>query len=247
MKKNQILLGAAAIFGAALIVGQSLAYFTDNDEVTNTFTVGDLDIEETEPEWDDQTDGKNLTPGSTKYKNPTVKNVTSAKNGEEPGYVRMIVEVRDGSGNAVTDPEALRLIWSTVRFDQSYTGSSTSKGAATGLTEDKVPGYTSAEIEKFPMVNPLFTKDDTRSTASRYVWNYMGPQKDGLLQIGEEAALFTNVVIPSDWNQTHLEKVGNFILDISAEAIQSKGFASQSDAFKALDGEVQGGTIQTRK
>ena len=247
MKKNQLFITAAALAAAALIVGQSLAYFTDNDEVTNTFTVGDLDIEETEPEWDDETDGKNLTPGSVKYKNPTVKNVTSAKNGEEPGYVRMVVEVKDGSGNAVTDPDTLSLIWKTVRYDQSYNGNSTTKGTATGLTEDKIPGYTSAEIEKFPMVNPLFSKDDTRSTASRYVWNYMGSQKDGLLKIGEEATLFTNVVIPADWNQSHLEKIGSFILEISAEAIQSKGFANQTEAFKALDGEIRSGTIQTRK
>ena len=64
------------------------------------------------------------------------------------------------------------------------------------------------------------------------------------MDIGEESTLFTNVVIPTDWNQTQMQKVGNYQLKVTAQAIQSKGFASQSEAYRMLDEEIKGGTLQ---
>ena len=46
MKKKSILVAAIAVMlVAALVVGGTLAYFTDKDNATNTFTVGNVDIE----------------------------------------------------------------------------------------------------------------------------------------------------------------------------------------------------------
>lgn len=46
MKKKSILVAAIAVMlVAALVVGGTLAYFTDTDKKTNTFTVGNVDIE----------------------------------------------------------------------------------------------------------------------------------------------------------------------------------------------------------
>ena len=46
MKKKSILVAAIAVMlVAALVVGGTLAYFTDKDDATNTFTVGNVDIE----------------------------------------------------------------------------------------------------------------------------------------------------------------------------------------------------------
>lgn len=46
MKKKTILVAAIAVMlVAALVVGGTLAYFTDTDNKTNTFTVGNVDIE----------------------------------------------------------------------------------------------------------------------------------------------------------------------------------------------------------
>jgi len=51
-------------------------------------------------------------------------------------------------------------------------------------------------------------------------------------------------VIPTDWNQTHFEKVGDFQLSVTLESIQASGFSSQADAFLALDEEIKNGTVQ---
>ena len=72
------------------------------------------------------------------------------------------------------------------------------------------------------MVNPLWEKDTARSTASKLVYNYMGKNGDGILNIQEESTLFTNVVIPIDWNQTEMKKVGNYQLKVTAQAIQRR-------------------------
>lgn len=64
---------------AVLVAGASLAYFTDTDEATNTFTVGGVDITLTEDEWNPQ-DSHVLMPGKSFDKNPTI---TVAKDSQD--------------------------------------------------------------------------------------------------------------------------------------------------------------------
>ena len=122
-KKRNLL--AAGVISCALLsgIGTTMAYFTESAQETNVFTTGDLDIGLKEPEWDpEDNDGKNMYPGYTVYKNPTVKNITSDKNGEEPCYVRMTVDILDKEGAAVTDSQTLNLIYKTIYYDESFDG-----------------------------------------------------------------------------------------------------------------------------
>ena len=155
------------------------------------------------------------------------------------------MDILNNQGSPVTDNQALNLIYKTIYFDKTFNGSYDKKeGYGTGLVQDRIPGYSLAQLASYPMVNPLWVKDTSRSTASSLVFNYMGEKGDGILDIGEESTLFTNVVIPTDWNQTQMQKVGNYQLKVTAQAIQSKGFASQSEAYRMLDEEIKGGTLQ---
>ena len=232
MKKN-LILAAAALAATGIIVGQTVAYFTSTQTQTNTFTVGDLEIEETEPAWDDATDGKDMYPGTTLYKDPTVKNITSGEAGGEPGYFRMYVEVKDtASGARVTDNERLGLILDTIRYDKTY-----DQAAQTAVTlkENKKPGYALSDLTGIPHFNTdEFEEDTSRSSSGLYCYNYKST-----LGIGQKATLFTHVVIPTEWNQTQMEKLGSYKLDITVEAIQSKGFNNASEAFLALDQETR--------
>ncbi|EET62437.1 hypothetical protein BRYFOR_05472 [Marvinbryantia formatexigens DSM 14469] len=246
--KKYLAVMAAVLCTGGVIAGGTLAYMTEYDEVTNVFTIGDLDIGLEEPEWNpDDGDGENTYPGYTVYKNPTVKNITTDANGEEPCYVRVIVEVQDKNGRAVTDTEALKLIEQTIRYDKNFTGTYDKNGESFGLTEGRIPGYSLSDMNSYPMVNPDFVKDANRSTANRWVFNYVAG--DGILKIGEEATLFTTICIPTEWNQTQMQTIGGGIggmyqLKISAEAIQANGFESQAAAYQALDSEIAGGTLQ---
>ena len=53
MKKKILVLCVVLALAATTIIGGTLAYFTDTDNKTNTFTVGKVDITLTEPEWDE--------------------------------------------------------------------------------------------------------------------------------------------------------------------------------------------------
>lgn len=250
MKKMKLYAAVAAstVCIVATGIGMSMAYMTEKDVKINTFTVGDLDLGLEEPDWNPEDgDGVNMYPGYTVYKNPTIKNITSDENGEEPCYARMIISIEDEEGKLITDQESINLIKQTIRFDQTYTGTYEDTGTGTLLVQNRIPGYAFQELDDIPMINPVFVQDTSRSTENVLVYNYMGEDETGILKIGEEAALFTTIAIPTDWNQTHFEKIGDYRLYVTAEAIQASGFESQEDAFLALDKEIEDGTVQANE
>ena len=98
MTKRKILaLALTLCMAAILIVGGTLAYFTDTDDATNTFTVGNVDIILTEPNWDGSgsEDAPEVYPGEPLAKDPTVTN-----DGANPCFVRIQVTGLDCLGNA---------------------------------------------------------------------------------------------------------------------------------------------------
>lgn len=89
MSKRKILTLAMALSMIAILaVGATIAYFTDTDNATNTFTVGNVDITLTEPNWDAQgsEDAPEVYPGEALAKDPTVTN-----DGANPCFVRISV------------------------------------------------------------------------------------------------------------------------------------------------------------
>ena len=107
-KKILALLLCAVLLVAASVAG-TLAYLTDNDAATNTFTVGKVDIELKEFEVDAQTGEKKenattvdgltdleLVPGRTIYKNPFI---TVAEDSET---CWLFVKIENNLGEAVT-------------------------------------------------------------------------------------------------------------------------------------------------
>ena len=87
MKKKILTLGLVAALSATAAIGGTLAYFTDTADATNTFTVGNVNIELTEPGWDKVKEDKkneNVYPGQILDKDPTVTNT-----GANPCFIRM--------------------------------------------------------------------------------------------------------------------------------------------------------------
>ena len=89
MKKRKLLI-AAIVLLLILLIGGAVAYFTDTAEATNTFTIGNVDITLTEPNWvttDANSNNvpdaaENKLPGEEIAKDPTVTNV-----GENDAYI----------------------------------------------------------------------------------------------------------------------------------------------------------------
>ncbi len=95
MKKKGILaLSLVMALGATLMVGGSLAWFSDTDEATNTFTVGSVEIVQVE----DFVQNSELIPvGSNDTPNDDanfIKKEVSVKNtGKNPAYVQTFIAV----------------------------------------------------------------------------------------------------------------------------------------------------------
>lgn len=92
MKKKIFAIAFAAILAVTAITGASLAYLTDEEEATNVFTVGNVDIELTEPNWEatGKAEAEDVYPGEPLAKDPTVENV-----GKNPCFVRISVSALD--------------------------------------------------------------------------------------------------------------------------------------------------------
>lgn len=88
MKKKIIAVCLIVALAAIAVVGGTLAWFTDDEVATNTFTVGNVDITLTEPNWTStgSQDAPEVYPGEPLAKDPTVKN-----DGANPCFVRIKV------------------------------------------------------------------------------------------------------------------------------------------------------------
>ena len=91
-KKKILVLAMTLSMVAILAIGGTIAYFTDKEEATNTFTVGGVDIKLTEPQWDanGSQDAPEVYPGEALAKDPTIENI-----GKNPCFVRVKVEGLD--------------------------------------------------------------------------------------------------------------------------------------------------------
>lgn len=97
MKKKIVSLVVVLALAATALVGTTLAYFTDTDNAENVFTVGNVKIDLTEPEWDKQgsVDAPEVYPGERLAKDPTIENI-----GANPCFVRVKVTGWDCLGDA---------------------------------------------------------------------------------------------------------------------------------------------------
>lgn len=230
-RTKKIIIGTLCIgLIASLAIGGTLSFLTDTEEVTNHFSIGDLDITISEPNWKDEDtpdspgDGKNLIPGDSRIKDPTITSVVG------DSFMRVIVTIRDKDGNAITDKERLDKIIQTIYYADPVLD-----------VENK---YSLSQLSTYTTVNSDFTLMEDKSSSDDnitgvYCYNY-----NLVLKEGESVELFTNIVIPTDWNQTDLKMLGAYQIEIYAQAIQSENFSSSEEAFSALDAEIEAGTLQ---
>lgn len=180
MKKKTILVAAIAVMlVAALVVGGTLAYFTDTKTADNTFTMGNVAItlDETNAAPDAPTgsrvDGNtyNVYPGLIVDKDPTVTNVGSndawirAKivvkaNTEQLNQLGLIEAANDATGEKLAKIFKLGAGWSytgkvimgedgTFTFVMKYADKLAPKAATPVFTQVTIPGETVVDSFNF--------------------------------------------------------------------------------------------------
>ena len=208
--KALLLTLCAALLVAASVLG-TMAYSTDTDTVTNTFTVGKVDIKLDEAKAN--TDGSlvegaarvkansyKLLPGHTYNKYPMV----TVEDGSEASYIKMTVTFSKAS--------ALDAIFALTGADLTSTFN----------------GYDSAN-----WIYKDNTKDATADTCTYEFWykeTVGAPDGDVALD-----ALFDSITVPGTITNEQLATIEGMTITVNAYAIQADGFANAEAAWAAFN------------
>ena len=227
MKKALLFMLCAALVVSATVFG-TLAYLTDTETVTNTFTVGkvyiDLDEAKVNPDGTYTTDHDNrvkenayhLLPGHTYIKDPTV--TVEAKS--EESYIRMLVTFNFSS--------QLDTIFPNANLTTIFNGYDSTNWQLNGVKEDETA--------------------NTRTYEFRYVGEEHKGTKAGTVEKTETEikldALFDSFTLPGAITKEQLATLvtkdaqGNitdqFTINVVAHAIQADGFATADQAWAAF-------------
>ncbi len=226
--KAFLLVLCAMVLVFASVLG-TMAYLTSTDKVTNTFTVGSVEIELDEAKVDlygnpvdgaDRVDANNykLIPGHIYTKDPTVK----IKGGSEQAYVRMFVKVENYSQltNTFSKPDA--------DAASIYYGADGvfNIGALVNGTHNN----TIWEFEKFVETNSTYE--------FRYheVVDARDTSKDAYMSL---EPLFKEIKVPEFLNNEEIAKLEGVKFTITAHAIQADGFTTADAAWTAFGTQNQ--------
>lgn len=212
MKKKYLTTLLLVMLVAALSVGATLAYLTDEESNTNTFTVGKVDITLDEAdvnEYGEEIPGAErvkendykLIPGHSYVKDPTV---TVSADSEE-SYIRMIV--------TITKADELQAI-----FVEGF------------LPQDFVTGW---DANIWETTNVIEERDNTLTYEFRYHTTVSTVDADAKTL----EALFTGIDFPSEVTAEQLETLEGLQVNVVAHAIQADGFENANEAWTTFDNQ----------
>lgn len=208
--KKALLLALCAVLLVAATVMGTMAYLTASDTVTNTFTVGKVAIKLDEAKVG--TDGKALTDDK-------------AERVKENNYKLMPGHVYD------KDPTVTVLSGS----EESYVRLRVTVGFEKALTDEllatKLDGiFTGYDKNEWPLYKKTVSEDKKMITYEYRYKTTVAAEKDNVAL----APLFTKINVPGDWTNDTLKALGNFNINIEADAIQKDGFGTADAAWAAF-------------
>lgn len=230
-KKSLISMIAALSLTATIMVGATLAYLTaQTDEVKNTFTIGNVNIDLDEPNWKPD-DAKNLEPGAEVAKDPTVTNT-----GANDAYIAMTVDGMNGMA-AIGFSAEVNDGWVKVNED------GTVDSDWTGALEDGIYAY-NAVVKKGEATAPLFNSVVYGGMSATTTYTVAGVPVDpddesaGVYYIIKDAegaqvvdTKFDSEEAAKNYIDSNLvdTTVTTFDLIVKAYAIQTTGFESAAE------------------
>ena len=210
-RSKALLLTLCAVVLVIATVFGTMAYLTSTDEVTNTFTVGQVKIKLDEAKANPdgslvanadrvKANSYKLLPGHTYNKDPMV----TVLSGSEASYIKMTVTFSKAS--------ALDAIFAPTGADMTsiFNGYDSTNWIAKGNTED--------------------TAKNTRTYEFWYKEAIGAPTADVALD-----ALFDSITVPGTITNEQLATIEGMTITVNAYAIQADGFANAEAAWDAFD------------
>ena len=206
--KKKLMTVLALVLVVAMSVAGTYAYLTSDDEVVNTFTVGDVKIKLDEAKAN--TDGSlvegadrvkansyKLLPGHNYNKDPMV----TVLKGSESSYVKMTVTFSNASQlDAIFAPDG------GADMTSIFNGYDSANWIYMGNTEDTVA--------------------NTRTYEFWYKETVAAPNADVALD-----ALFDSITVPGTIDNDQLATIKGMTITVNAYAIQADGFNDAADAW----------------
>jgi predicted ribosomally synthesized peptide with SipW-like signal peptide len=217
LNKKKVFTLALAVCLIAILSMSSLAWFTDDDSVTNDFFIAGSEDENPDDVfsidvWEKDEDGKRyddegidypaILPGDDLYKEVNVENT-----GAYEQYARVIVTVSDAH------------IWQELH-GEIY------------VPLNKIATDLSSEFQ------PWSIEYDAEANTLTYVLYY-----NHILAVDEVVNLFTNVAIPEEMDRYQAaEMAGGFQIGVVAEAVQTEHVgANAAEAFATVGKAIEAG------
>ena len=208
-----------------------MAYLTSTDTVTNTFTVGKVEIKLDETDVTNpngprvQANSYKLMPGTTYTKDPTV----TVKAGSEESYVRMKVTFNNATEIIAlcTDPDMVDEVTGVENaFPLIRMVNFVEANAAKwdGIIPDNM-----VETEDMLAMPKYFVHDAATDTLTYYFYykaTVSGTNGDVVLPV-----LFDSIKVPEWVTGEQLKALNDFRITVIAEAIQAGSFADADDAW----------------
>ena len=207
-KRKALLLSLCAVLLVVASVMGTMAYLTSTDTVTNTFTVGNVQI--TLDEAKVNPDGTlvpnaarvkrnsyKLLPGLTYTKDPTV----TVLSGSESSYIKMTVTFSNAA-----ELDAIFAPTGGANLTSIFNGYDSTNWIAKGNT----------------------TAANTRTYEFWYKETVAAPKADVVLD-----ALFDSITVPGSITKEQLATIEGLTITVNAYAIQAAGFANAEEAWAA--------------
>lgn len=207
-RSKALLLTLCAVVLVIATVFGTMAYLTSTDEVTNTFTVGQVKIKLDEAKANPdgslvanadrvKANSYKLLPGHTYNKDPMV----TVLKGSEPSYVKMTVTFSKANElDAIFAPNG-------ADMTSIFGGYDSSNWIAKGNTED--------------------TAKNTRTYEFWYKEAVGAPDADVALD-----ALFDSITVPGEITKEQLATIKDMTITVNAYAIQADGFTNAAEAWE---------------
>ncbi len=235
-KSKALLLTLCAVLLVAASVLGTMAYLTSTDTVTNTFTVGKVEIKLDETDVTNptgprvQANSYKLMPGTTYTKDPTV----TVLKGSEDSYVRMkvtfnnaaaLMEMLPNADNLedfTADEIALIKKVAPILFLTNYTA----------VDSVWLPEYAMLGMEK-TLADPNYFVYDAANDTVTYIFYYPAMVKAKDVAAADLALepIFTEISLPEHVTGEQLNALNSFKITVVAEAIQAGSFADAADAW----------------
>lgn len=209
-RSKALLLSLCAVLLVAASVLGTMAYLTDTDTVTNTFTVGAVAITLDETDVDEygvkeskervSANSYKLIPGHTYIKDPMV----TVKKDSEKSYIKMTLTVsKSAELDAIFNKQPADLL-------KIFGGYDATNWLYKGNAEDN--------------------QSNTRTYTFWYKETVAAPEQDIKLD-----ALFDTITVPGEISKVQLETIKDMTITVKAFAIQADTFNSADEAWTAFD------------